>query len=56
VVAAALALKQLDPSLQAVVLECTNLPPYRQAIEVATGLKTLALTDDENLLRFWQRG
>jgi hypothetical protein len=54
VVAAALALKQREPSLQSVVLECTNLPPYRQAIEVATGLKTWALTDDERLLRPWR--
>jgi len=51
VVDAAVALKQREPSLQAVVLECTNLPPYRQAIEAATGLKTWALTDDERLLR-----
>lgn len=53
VVAAALALKQREPSLEAVVLECTNLPPHRQAIEAATGLKTWALTDDEGLLRPW---
>jgi hypothetical protein len=50
VVDAAVALRQREPSLQAVVLECTNLPPYRQAIEAATGLKTWALTDDERLL------
>jgi hypothetical protein len=54
VVAAALALKQAEPSLQALVLECTNLPPYRQAIEEATGLKTWALTDDTRLLRPWR--
>jgi hypothetical protein len=54
VVAAALALKQREPSLQAVVLECTNLPPYREAVEAATGLKTWALTDDERLLRPWR--
>ena len=54
VVEAALALKRRDPSLQAVVLECTNLPPYRQAVEAATGLKTWALTDDERLLRPWR--
>ncbi len=53
VVAAALALKKREPSLHAVVLECTNLPPHRQAIEAATGLKTWALTDDERLLRPW---
>lgn len=55
VVAAALALKQREPSLRAVVLECTNLPPYRQAIEVATGWKTWALTDDESLLSPWRK-
>jgi hypothetical protein len=54
VVDAAVALRQREPSLQAVVLECTNLPPYRQAIEAATGLKTWALTDDERLLRPWR--
>jgi len=53
VVDAALALRRREPSLQAVVLECTNLPPYRQAVEAATGLKTWALTDDERLLRPW---
>jgi hypothetical protein len=51
VVEAATALKQREPSLTSVVLECTNMPPYREAIEVATGLKTFALTDDERLLR-----
>ena len=54
VVAAAVALKQREPSLQSVVLECTNMPPYRAAIEAATGLKTWALVDDERLLRPWK--
>ena len=54
VVDAAVALKQREPSLKAVVLECTNLPPYRQAIEAATGLKTWTLTDDEMLLALWR--
>jgi hypothetical protein len=54
VVDAAMALKRREPSLQAVVLECTNMPPYRQAVEAATGLKTWALTDDERLLRPWR--
>lgn len=56
VVAAAVALKQREPTLRCVVLECTNMPPYRQAIEAATGLKTWALTDDERLLRPWRIG
>ena len=54
VVDAAMALKRREPSLRAVVLECTNMPPYRQAVEAATGLKTWALTDDEGLLRPWK--
>lgn len=54
VVDAARALKLREPSLQSVVLECTNMPPYRQAVEAATGLKTWALTDDEKLLRAWR--
>ena len=54
VVAAAVALKKREPALSHVVLECTNMPPYRQAIEAATGLKTWALTDDERLLRPWR--
>ncbi|MFS2033818.1 aspartate/glutamate racemase family protein [Polaromonas sp. CT11-55] len=53
VVDAAVALKRREPSLEEVVLECTNLPPYRQAVEAATGLKTWALTDDERLLGPW---
>jgi len=55
VVDAALALKRREPSLNTVVLECTNLPPYRQAIEAATGLKTWALTDDDRLLSWSHR-
>jgi hypothetical protein len=54
VVDAGMALKRREPSLRAVVLECTNMPPYRQAVEAATGLKTWALTDDERLLRPWR--
>ena len=55
VVAAAVAVKAREPSLQCVVLECTNMPPYRRAIEAATGLKTYSLTDDERLSRPWRR-
>ena len=40
VVAAEMELKRREPSLQSVVLECTNMPPYRAEIEAATGLKT----------------
>jgi hypothetical protein len=54
VVAAALALKAREPSLTDVVLECTNMPPYRDAILDATGLKTWCLLDDESLFRPWK--
>ena len=54
VLAAAASLKQCVPSLSCVVLECTNMPPYRAAIEVTTGMKTWALTDDSRLTRPWQ--
>ena len=54
VVAAAVALKRREPTLQSIVLECTNMPPYRQLIEAATGLKTWALIDDERLLQPWK--
>ena len=54
VVAAAVALKAREPSLTDVVLECTNMPPYRAAIEAATGLKTWCLTDDARLTRPWR--
>ena len=53
VVAAAVALKTREPSLSCVVLECTNMPPYRTAIELATGMKTWTLVDDERLTRPW---
>jgi Asp/Glu/Hydantoin racemase len=54
VVAAAIALKNREPALACVVLECTNMPPYRAAIEAATGMKTWALVDDERLTRPWR--
>lgn len=48
VVAAAVQLVSRHPQVQTVVLECTNMPPYRSAVEVATGrpvhdLETLLL-------------
>jgi len=54
VLAAAVALKQREPGLQCVVLECTNMPPYREAIEAATGMKTWALIDDARLTKPWR--
>lgn len=56
VVAAACALRAREPALTDVVLECTNMPPYRDAVEQATGLKTWCLLDDERLLRPWRAG
>jgi hypothetical protein len=37
VLSAAMRLKQKAPDLKHVVLECTNMPPYAGAIELATG-------------------
>ena len=54
VLTAAMALSRREPSLTCVVLECTNMPPYRAAIEAATGMKTWALVDDERLTRPWR--
>jgi hypothetical protein len=54
VVAAAVKLKQREPALRTVVLECTNMPPYRSAIQAATGMSTWALLDDEQLVRPWR--
>jgi hypothetical protein len=51
VVAAALALKARAPQVEHVVLECTNMPPYRAAVEAATGFRTHALSDDARLLK-----
>ena len=45
VVAAAVALKDRAPDLRTVVLECTNMPPYADAIHQATGLRVLSLAD-----------
>ena len=54
VLAAARALKLREPSLQCMVLECTNMPPYRAEIEAVTGLKTWCLTDDVRLTLPWR--
>lgn len=48
VVAAAVQLVSRHPQVQTLVLECTNMPPYRRAVEDATGrpvhdLETLLL-------------
>ena len=49
VVAAALALKARTPSLRAVVLECTNMPPHAQAVRRATGFELRSLLDEPGL-------
>jgi Asp/Glu/Hydantoin racemase len=49
VVAAALALKARAPQLKTLVLECTNMPPYKAAIEAATGWQVRSLIDDPRL-------
>lgn len=51
VVQAARRLKARAPQLQAVVLECTNMPPYRDAVQAATGLKPLWLADSVSLFK-----
>lgn len=51
VVAAALALRARAPGLHAVVLECTNMPPYAAAIRAATGWQVLSLLDSPVLAR-----
>ncbi len=53
VVAAAIAMKAREPSLTDVVLECTNMPPYRDDVTAATGLKTWCLMDDARLFKTW---
>jgi hypothetical protein len=53
-VAAAVALKAREPTLTDVVLECTNMPPYRDAILEATGFKTWCLLDDARLFKPFQ--
>jgi hypothetical protein len=52
VVAAALALQRRSPGLRTVVLECTNLPPYEQALRDATGWQLRSLRDAA-VLRDW---
>jgi hypothetical protein len=49
VVAAALALKARAPHLTTLVLECTNMPPYKAAIEAATSWQVRSLIDDPRL-------
>lgn len=52
VVAAALALQRRAPQLRTVVLECTNMPPYAQAVEHATRWRLRTLKDAAALLQW----
>jgi hypothetical protein len=52
VVAAARALQARAPRLRTLVLECTNLPPYAQALADATGWRVRTLLDAEALLKW----
>lgn len=49
VVRAARALHARWPGLRTLVLECTNMPPHREAIAAATGLRVLSLADAPGL-------
>jgi hypothetical protein len=52
VVAAAVRLKARHPSLRGLVLECTNMPPYRDAVVQATGCEVHDL--ETMLLATWR--
>lgn len=56
VVQAALALKVRAPAVRTVVLECTNMPPYAQAVRDATGFELRSLLDEPRLRRPLQLG
>ncbi|MGB7288104.1 MAG: aspartate/glutamate racemase family protein [Salaquimonas sp.] len=45
---AALALQNAHPNLGAILLECTNMPPYADAIKKATGLPVYSILDGLN--------
>lgn len=53
VVAAAMRLVSRHPQVRTVVLECTNMPPYRAAVEAATGRPVHDL--ETWLLAVWRR-
>ena len=53
VVEAAVQLVSWHPQVQTVVLECTNMPPYRKAVEQATGRPAHDL--ETLLLKAWGR-
>jgi hypothetical protein len=51
VVRAAEALRARAPDLRTVVLECTNMPPYADAVRAATGFTLRSLQDSPRLRR-----
>ncbi len=50
VVAAAQRLQSTNPDLGALVLECTDLPPYAHSIQCVTGLPVFDLTTLTNMV------
>lgn len=52
-VEAALTLQSANPNLGAILLECTNMPPYADAITEATGLPVYSILDGLNDI--WQK-
>lgn len=52
VVAAAQALLRRAPGLRTLVLECTNMPPYADAVRMTTGCEILSLVDEPALLQW----
>ncbi len=52
VVEAAQALVEAHPGLRTLVLECTNMPPYREAVREATGRTVVDM--ETLLLRSWR--
>jgi hypothetical protein len=51
VVAAACALVHAYPGVETIVLECTNMPPYREAVMQATGRAVVDIVTE--LQRAW---
>ena len=49
-VAAALAMQEANPALGAILLECTNMPPYAMVIAGATGLPVYSLNAGLNAI------
>lgn len=50
VVAKARAMQAQEPAIGAILLECTNLPPYAEAIRQATGLPVYSILDVAQIL------